>query len=181
LNLGTPSTHDFFATTFGATGTLGGTMNVQFASGVGTATVYFGDTTAETQTLTAKNGTTTWGSASLLTAGAGTKLVITSAAINGVHGTSATYAVTITLEDASGNFTTSSSAIAIGLASTTPNTGVAKFAATSAGATAITSVSLPPTTQSVTVYYAYSKATSSPVITVSGSALTSGTQTETFS
>jgi hypothetical protein len=41
-------------------------------------------------------------------------------------------------------------------------------------------VNLPANTQSVTAYYAYSKA-GSPVITAAATGLTSGTQTETMS
>ncbi len=47
-----------------------------------------------------------------------------------------------------------------------PGGGTAKFATTSGG-TGVTSVSLPANTQSVTSYYAYSKA-GSPIITVGG-------------
>ena len=59
--LSTSSTKGFFAATLGGDGTLGGTATVTFANGVGTATEYYGDETAATPTITAKNGATTWG------------------------------------------------------------------------------------------------------------------------
>ncbi len=86
---------------------------------------------------------------------------------------------TVTLEDSFGNPTTKASAITVTLTSSAPGGGTAKFATTSGGA-GVGTVSLPANTQSVTAYYAYSKA-GSPVITVAGSGLTSGTQTETIS
>jgi hypothetical protein len=51
----------FFAATDGATGTA--TANVTFALGVGTATEYYGDDTAQGATVTAKVGATTYGTA----------------------------------------------------------------------------------------------------------------------
>jgi adhesin/invasin len=54
------SNKGFFAGANGVAGTS--TLSVTFAAGSGTATAYYGDTTAGTDTITAKNGTTTWGS-----------------------------------------------------------------------------------------------------------------------
>jgi hypothetical protein len=72
LTLSSPTGTDFFATSLGATGTLGNTINVTFNNGVGTATTYYGDKKAETPTITAKNsGGTTWGSTSAITVNAG--------------------------------------------------------------------------------------------------------------
>jgi len=59
LTLG-DSTGGFFASTNGVAGTS--TLSVTFAAGTGTATVYYGNTTAGPDTVTAKNGTTSWGS-----------------------------------------------------------------------------------------------------------------------
>jgi hypothetical protein len=72
---------------------------------------------------------------------------------------------------ASGNPTPSASPIAVNLSSTTPGGGTAELAASSAG-TSLNSVSLPA------VYHTYSEGLRSPVITVSATGMTSGTQTE---
>ena len=61
LTLSSSSTKGFFATTTGSGGTLGASATVTFANGVGTATEYYGDETAATPTITAKNGAATWG------------------------------------------------------------------------------------------------------------------------
>ncbi len=156
LTSSSPSPNDFFATSSGATGTLGSTISVSFANGVGTGTAYYGDEMAEIPTITAKNGSSAWGSTTVtVTPGVGTKLVVTSAAMSNAYGTSPTNAFTTTLEDSFGNATTSTAAITVNLSSTTPGGGTAKFAATSGGST-VTSVSLPANSSSVTAYYAYS-------------------------
>ncbi|HEY3841954.1 MAG TPA: hypothetical protein VGL48_01775 [Acidimicrobiales bacterium] len=178
LTLSSPSSKDFFNNTSGATGTLGGTISVTFANGVGTGTTYYGDETAETPTITAKNGSSSWGATTVtVTPGAGTKLVITSAAMTSAFGSSPNNPFTTTLEDTFGNATTSTVAITVNLSSTTPGNGTARFAATSGGST-VSSVSLPANSSSVTAYYSYSGLFASPVITVSATGLTSGSQTE---
>jgi hypothetical protein len=53
------SDHGFFATSNGATGTP--TLNITFASGAGTATAYFGNTTSGSDMITAQNGASAWG------------------------------------------------------------------------------------------------------------------------
>ena len=66
LTLSSASAKGFFATTNGASGTLGATANVTFGPGVGTATEYYGDEKASASTLiTAKNGVATWGTATV--------------------------------------------------------------------------------------------------------------------
>jgi hypothetical protein len=53
------SGNGFFATSNGATGTP--TLNITFASGAGTATAYFGNTTSGSDMITAQNGASAWG------------------------------------------------------------------------------------------------------------------------
>jgi hypothetical protein len=54
----------FFATTNGASGSA--TINATFTNGVGTATLYYGDGVLfQSTTVTAKNGSTTWGTTSV--------------------------------------------------------------------------------------------------------------------
>jgi hypothetical protein len=101
-----------------------------------------------------------------VTAGVATQAAITSAPFN-----------VVPASWASGNPTTSASAIAVTLSSTTPGGGTAEFAASSGGSS-LDSVSLPANTRTVTDYNAYSEGLKSPVITAS-TGMTSGTQTET--
>ena len=66
LSLSSNSSKEFFSTTLGGTGTLNAPANVSFANGVGTATEYFGDEAAASSTIiTAKNGSATWGMATV--------------------------------------------------------------------------------------------------------------------
>ncbi len=63
LTLSTSSAKGFFASTMGGTGTLNAPVNLTFANGLGTATEYYGDEAASASTtITAKNGTNSWGS-----------------------------------------------------------------------------------------------------------------------
>ena len=61
LTVSTSSAKGFFSTSNGGTGTPGAAVTVSFNNGVGTATEYYGDETAATPTITAKNGSTSWG------------------------------------------------------------------------------------------------------------------------
>ena len=111
-----------------------------------------------------------------ITAGTGTQLIITSTAFNSTTSASATNAFTVTLEDAFGNAATSGTATTVNL--TSNSTGTHEFAATSGG-TAVTSVTLPANTTSVTAYYGDEKV-GTPTITAAATGLTSGTQQETI-
>jgi trimeric autotransporter adhesin len=108
LTLTSPSTTDFFTATGGASGTLGNTINATFANGVGTATVYYGDEKAETDTITALNGSTPWGSASVsITAGTATKLIFTtSPSATATGGTAFATQPVVSVEDVFGNTVT---------------------------------------------------------------------------
>ena len=72
LTLSTSSDSGFFAPTLGVTGTLGNTINVSFANGVGTGTTFYGDENAGTPSLSAQAGATAWGTSTPLTVTAGT-------------------------------------------------------------------------------------------------------------
>ena len=79
LSVSSNSTKEFFSTASGGTGTLNTPVNVTFASGVGTATEYYGDESAGTWTVNALNGSNNWGSTSVtVTAGTPSTLVATS-------------------------------------------------------------------------------------------------------
>ena len=158
--------------------TSGGTAitSISIPAGSSSATFYYGDTLAGTPTLTASGSITSATQVETVTAGTGTKLVITSTAFSATASTSPTSAFIIKLEDLFGNPTTSSAAIAIGLGSS--STGTYEFATTSGGTT-VTSVTLPATTQSVTAYYGDNKS-GSPQITATTSGETAATQNETI-
>ena len=82
----------------------------------------------------------------------------------------------MTLEDTYGNATTKASATTVNL--TSNSTGTHQFAATSAG-TAVTSVTLPANTASVSAYYGDEKP-GTPTITAAATGLNSATQQETI-
>ncbi len=176
INLSSTSAGKKFAATSGGTSVT----SVSLPANTQSVNAFYGDTVAGSPTITAAaTGLTSGTQVETITAGTGTQLQITSSPLNVAHGTSPTGGpITVTLEDAFGNPTTKASAITVNLSSSAPGGGTAKFAATSGGST-ITSVSLPANTQTVNAFYAYSKA-GAPVITVAGSGLTSGTQTQTI-
>jgi hypothetical protein len=113
--------------------------------------------------------------------GVGAKLVITSAPFSAPATTAATNALTVTLEDASGNPTTSVSDTKIFLSG---NSAAKTFSATAGGASE-SFTTLAANTSSVTLFYGDTNA-GSPSITVSltsppsNAGLTEGKQTETI-
>ncbi|MGP8162399.1 MAG: beta strand repeat-containing protein [Acidimicrobiales bacterium] len=168
----TPSSGaEFAASSGGATVT-----SVTLPSGKSSVTADFGDTAPGSPSITVTgNGLASATQTETVSAGTANKLAITSPAISAATSSSATNAFTVTLEDSSGNPTTSGSRITVGLSS---SSGGAKFAASSGGA-AVSSVTLPAGQSSVTAYYGDSN-TGTPRITASSTPLTSGTQTETI-
>jgi type II secretory pathway pseudopilin PulG len=157
--------------------TSGGTTitSISIPGGSSSATFYYGDTKAATPTITASGSLTSATQVETVSAGSGSKLVITSSAFSATASLSPTSAFTTTLEDSFGNPTTSSTAITVGLGSS--STGTYEFATTSGGST-VTSVTLPANTQSVNAYYGDNES-GSPQIAAAATGLTSGTQTET--
>ncbi|MGO8859374.1 MAG: hypothetical protein ACLQRH_01185, partial [Acidimicrobiales bacterium] len=109
LALSSPSVSDFFTASNGASGTLGNTIAATFTNGVGTATVYYGDETAETDTITAKYGLTTWGTATVIVnAGTATKVVVTPSPTTATASGTSNVTLGLQLQDQFGNNTTSS-------------------------------------------------------------------------
>ena len=172
VNLASNSTgtKEFAATSGGTTIT-----SISIPAGSSSATFYYGDTKSATPTITASGSLTSATQVETVTAGTGAELVITSSAFSATASTSPTSTFTTTLEDTFGNPTTSTSAITVGLGSS--STGTYEFATTSGGST-VTSVTLPANTASVVAYYGDNKS-GSPQIAAAGTGLTSGTQTET--
>jgi hypothetical protein len=92
----------YFANATGTAGTA--TLSVTFASNAGSTTAYFGDQTSGTDTITAKNGTTTWGTSALtLAPGPPTQVLITLSPTNPVLHTTTNVTVALQLEDQFGN------------------------------------------------------------------------------
>ena len=179
LTLSSASAKGFFATTNGASGTLGATANVTFTNGVGNVTEYYGDEKASASTLiTAKNGVATWGTATVaITGGTATQVVITPTP--GSVGASATtnIALGLQLEDQFGNNTTS-----VGTTTLTLSSASAKgFFATTNGASgtlgATANVTFGPGVGTATEYYGDEKASASTLITAKNGVATWGTAT----
>jgi hypothetical protein len=117
-----------------------------------------------------------------ITPGPGVMLVITSAPISTAAASSPTSAFTVTLEDANGNPTTSSSSYRIFLS----GSSAGKTFSATPGGTPIAAVTLPANTQSVTVYYSDSSVGSSTITASltsppSNAGLLEGSQTESIS
>ncbi len=116
----------FFAATNGATGTA--TLTVTFAAGVGSATAYYGNTTAGADTISAKNGTTTWGTVVVTpAAGPATSAQITLSTTTPKTSTTTNTSVTVQLVDQYGNDVASNN-VSVTFSSNSPN---AFFATTS--------------------------------------------------
>ena len=139
---------------------------------------YLVDSVSGTPTVTAAaTGLTSGTQAETITAGVGTKLVITSTPINATASTTTRNVFTVTLEDTNGNATTSASATTVNL-SASPSTGSSFYAAASGGST-VTSVTLPANNSTVNGYFVDS-VSGTPTVTAAATGLTSGTQAETI-
>ena len=165
LSSNSAGTHEFAATSGGTNVT-----SVTLPANTASVTAYYGDEKPGTPTITAAAaGLTSGTQPETITAGTGTQLAITSSAFSRSDQQRATNALTVTLEDAYGNATTTASATTINLSSN--SAGTHEFAATSGG-TNVTSVTLPANTASVTAYYGDEKA-GTPTITAAAAGLTS--------
>jgi type II secretory pathway pseudopilin PulG len=118
LTLSTPSSTDFFATSLGASGSLGGTGTVTFNNGAGTGTAYYGDEKAETETVSAVSGTT-WGVASVIvTAGTPTQIAFNPVSPGPGTAGSSIPNVAVQAEDRFGNIaTTANGSVTVSIAS----------------------------------------------------------------
>jgi hypothetical protein len=97
----------FFSLSKGATGT--GSLNVNFTNGVGTETAYFGNENAGQDTISAINGTTNWGNATLTTqGGAATQVTISPSTSSPTVSSVTNTSLTFQLEDQWGNAAVSS-------------------------------------------------------------------------
>ena len=123
---------------------------------------YYGDEKAGTPTITAAaTGLVSGTQSETIAPTTASQLAITSSPFSAATNSKATTPFTVTLEDTYGNATTKASATTVNL--TSNSTGTHEFATTSGG-TAVTSVSLPANTSSVTAYYGDSKV-GTPTIT----------------
>jgi hypothetical protein len=154
-----------FATTAGAAGTS--TLSVTFASGVGTATAYYGNTTSGTDTITAKNGTTGWGSTTVTpVAGAASSVQITVSPAAPAQSATTNATVTVQLVDQYGNDVPTS-----GASLTMSNSGNG-FLATKSGSGGIATLTLTTNASGVaTGYFGDNVSKQSVTITVTGSGI----------
>ena len=130
------SGNGYFASANGMSSNI---TSVTFANGVGTVKVYFGDKTAESVTVTASSGTLTPGTVGVsIVPGTANSIGVT--ATTPVTASATTNdAVTLSLQDQYGNTVSPTSSITLALSST----GSGYFAATSASAGPLASVTLP--------------------------------------
>ena len=161
--------------TFAATSGGSSITSVSIAAGSSSAQFFYGDTKSGTPTITvAANGLTSGTQTETVTSGAATKFVITSTTVSGTASATANLGpITVAEQDALSNPTTAAQTITL---SSTSN-GTTKFA-TTAGGTAVTTVSIPAGSSSATFFYGDTKS-GTPTISASGG-LTSGGQTETI-
>jgi hypothetical protein len=165
----------FFATSSGVAGA--GTLAVQFSSGIGTATAYFGNTSAGSDLVTATNGTS-WGSTPLtVQPGAATKVAITVSPTSPAKSASTNATVTLQLEDQYGNSVATS-----GVAFTLSNSGSGFFATSSgvSSASSTSTLSVATNTSGVAVAYFGDNTDSSTTITATKSSSTWGSTTFTI-
>jgi hypothetical protein len=142
----TPS--GYFASTNGSTSN---TTTATFANGVGTVTVYFGDTVAESDTVTAQSAGLTSANTTLHTVAAAASKVSMTATTSVVASATTNDAVTLAIQDQYGNAVTPTGSTTLNLTSTAPGF----FTAASGGSStaAITTVTLAAGTGQKTVYF----------------------------
>jgi hypothetical protein len=174
VSLGSSSTAGIFSVSSGGSTTI----SVTIASGKTSVSFYYGDTKADSPTITASSSPLTSASQSeTITAAAASKLVFTTSPVSGAASSSATLGpITVQLEDAYGNPVTASGSGTVVKLTSTSSGGI--FAATSGGIH-ITSITITSGNSSATFYYG-DTVTGSPTITVASSPLTSATQKETI-
>jgi hypothetical protein len=115
----------FFSSSIGAAGTS--TLNVTFAAGVGTVTVYFGSQVAGPDIVAVKNGASTWATSTMtMVAGAATQAQITLSSTSPPPSGSTNTTVTVQLQDQYGNSVHTS-----GVSFTLTNSGAGFFNTTS--------------------------------------------------
>ena len=157
----------FFASSNGSTPN---TSSVTFANGVGTVSVYFGDTTAESVTITASSGTLTPGTAQVTVTPGAARSIGLSAATPVVASATGNDAVTVSLEDQFGNVVSPATAIPLTLSST----GSGFFTVANGGSLHVTSTSIAANASSTTVYFGDTNVETA-TLTATGSGLSGST------
>ena len=133
LSVSSNSTKEFFSTSSGGTGTLNTPVNVTFASGVGTAAEYYGDEAAGSWTVTALNGSSSWGSTPVtVTGGTPTHVVVTPTPTSTAASTTTSIALGFQLQDAFNNPTTAGTG---GITLSVSSNSSKEFFSTSSGGT----------------------------------------------
>ncbi len=138
----------FSATSGGAASS---TLTLNFGSGVGTQTAYFGSQTTGPDTVSAVNGTSIWGSAKLtVEVGTPDQVAITPSTNTPGVSSQTNTTLSLQLEDSGGNFSSSTTPTTLVLG----DTGNGFFSTTSGGATGMSTISVtfPSGVGSETVY-----------------------------
>ncbi|MGA7833853.1 MAG: hypothetical protein WCA31_01445 [Acidimicrobiales bacterium] len=164
------SNKGFFATANGVAGTS--TLSVTFASGAGTASAYYGNTTAGADMITAKNGTTAWGSTTVTpAAGAASSVQITVSPAAPAQSTTTNATVSVQLVDQYGNDVPTPSGVSLTLS----NSG-SGFFATGSGSTGTATLALTTSTSGFAKgYFGDDVSGQSVTITVTGSGISATT------
>ena len=180
LTLSTSSAKGFFAATTATSGTLGGTINVAFANGVGTGTTFYGDETAAIPTITAKNGATTWGTTTVtINPGTATKASVTPSPSSATASATTNVQLNLQLQDQFGNNTTSSGTTTLTLSTSSAKGFFAATTATSGTLGGTINVAFANGVGTGTTFYGDETA-ATPTITAKNGATTWGTTTVTI-
>lgn len=148
-------------------GTASSTLSLNFATGVGTQTAYFGSSTTGPDTISAVNGTSIWGSAAL-TVGIGPpdQVAITPSTNTPAVSNQTNTTLSLQLEDSGGNLTSSGTPTTLVLS----DTGNGFFSTTPNGPTGMSTISVtfPSGVGSETVYIGNETAGSDTVTALNG-------------
>jgi hypothetical protein len=146
----TSTTPGFFTASNGTQGSTGSITMATINANASSKTVYFGDQTAQTATLTMSSAGLTSGTAQIKVSSAGPSQLGVTAQSSTLTATSVgTDAVTLTLEDVNGNTVTATAAVPI----TLQDSGGGFYTATKNSGTQISTASIPIGSSSVTVYF----------------------------
>jgi hypothetical protein len=156
--------------------------SVTIASGKTSASFYYGDTKADSPTITAASSPLTSATQTeTITAAKASKLVFTSSPVTGPASSSASLGpITVQLEDTYGNpVNAGSGGTTVNLSSSSTGTYIFNTTKNATSPTGASSVTIASGQSLVSFYYGDTKA-GSPTITAAATGLTSATQTETI-
>jgi hypothetical protein len=178
VSLSSSSTAGIFSATSGGTHIT----SVTIASGKTSATFYYGDTKADSPTITASSSPLTSATQTeTITAAKAAKVVFITSPVTGPASSSTSLGpITVQLEDTYGNpVNAGSGGTTVNLSSSSTGTYIFDTTKNATSPTGASSVTIASGSSSVSFYYGDTKA-GSPTITAASSGLTSATQVETI-